>query len=351
MQPSKKPDPTKPAELGKPLAVPAQLFRIRYSPNGKVLAAGCSDGLVRRWDVSGKEPAELPALKGHNGWVTGLAFGGEMLFASDSWGRLTGWDTAGKQVWSVEAAHDGWARAVEVAKSQAATIATCGKDGFVRLWNVKDGKKAGEINVTTDILSITFSPDGDSILAGDLFGTVREFNLGDGKPLQTYEAKELYRLDRIQDVGGVRCLLFDAKGEKLFVAGAEPKTGGFVECTPMLVTFDRASGKRLATWKGTSEKEGYITDLAWHPDGYVIGTQSGQPGQGKLFFWKPGEEKPFFEVPKPNCHSVAVSPDGRTLAVSMTNANSAGNGKVKGAGGDYPANFSPIQFWTVPKMN
>ena len=77
----------------------------------------------------------------------------------------------------------------------------------------------------------------------------------------------------------MRCLLFDAKGEKLFVAGAEPRTGGFVECTPVLITFDRATRRRLATWKGASEKDGYITDLAWHPDGYVVGTQSGQPGQ------------------------------------------------------------------------
>jgi WD40 repeat protein len=341
----KKPDPTKSSELGKPLATPAQLFRIRYSPDGKVLAAGGSDGLVRRWDVSGKEPAELPSLKGHNGWVTGLTFGDAGLFTSDSWGRLTGWDAEGKQTWTVDAAHDGWARAV--AKPQAALVATCGKDGFVRLWDVKGGKKAGEIATVTDTLSITFAPDGKSILAGDLFGQVHEFELS-GKLIRSFEAKELYRLDRIQDVGGVRCLLFDAKGETLFAAGAEPKTGGFVECTPVLIAFDRTTGKRLSTWKGASEKDGYITDLAWHPDGYVIGTQSGQPGQGKLFFWKPGEEKPFFEAPKPNCHSVAISPDGRTVAASMTNANSAGNGRPKG--GDYPANFSPIQFWTVPKL-
>ena len=81
----------------------------------------------------------------------------------------------------------------------------------------------------------------------------------------------------------------------------------------------------------------------------MVGTQSGQPGQGKLFFWRPGEEKPFFEAAKANCHSVAISPDGRTVAASMTNANSAGNGKVKGAGGEYPANVSPVQLWQVPR--
>jgi WD40 repeat protein len=168
---------------------------------------------------------------------------------------------------------------------------------------------------------------------------------------RTFEAKELHKADRVQDVGGARCLLVSGDGKTLFVAGAEPKTGGFVQAIPLLIAFDLATGKRVGQWKGTNDNEGYVTDLAWHPDGYVVFTTSGQPGQGKLCFWKPGEEKPFFVSTKqPNCHSVAISPDGKTLAVSATNANSSGNGRVKGASGDYPANSSPIQLWSVPRV-
>ena len=164
----------------------------------------------------------------------------------------------------------------------------------------------------------------------------------------SFDAKDLYKLDRIQDVGGAKVLLLDAAGKTLFVGGAIPTGGGFVECTPLLLAFDRSSGKRLAQWKGESNKEGYVTDLAWHPDGYVVGTTSGQPGQGKLFFWKPGDAAPFFVSAKmPNCHSVCVHPSGDRLAVSGTNANSSGNGRVKGKDGDYPANVSPVQVWTI----
>src|SRR5687768_17482518 len=91
-----KTDATKPAELGKPVNPPAQVTRVRFSPDGKLLAAAGTDGHVRRWDVSGKEPAELPPLAGHNGWVTGLAFAADKLFTADSWGRLSAWDLAGK---------------------------------------------------------------------------------------------------------------------------------------------------------------------------------------------------------------------------------------------------------------
>jgi WD40 repeat protein len=335
-----------PKELGKPVNPPCQVTRVRFSPDGKVLAAACTDGTVRRWDVAGTEPAELPALAGHSGWVTGLAFADESLLSADSWGRLTSWDSAGKQLWSVGATHEGWLRMLVVSRD---TLATCGKDGFVRLWNPTDGKRLGEIDVKADTHALCFAPNGKTLFTGDLFGMIREHELPGGKVLRTLDAKELYKLDRIQDVGGVRCLLFDAAGKTLFVAGAVPSTGGFVQCTPLLVAFDFGTGKRLSSWKGANDNEGYVTDLAWHPDGYVVGTASGQPGQGKVFFWKPGDAAPFWTAAKPNVHSVTLSPDGTRIAAALTNANSAGNGRVKGKGGEYPANFSPIQFWQVPK--
>jgi WD40 repeat protein len=331
-----------PKESGKPLVPSCQIARLRIGPDGKRLVAAGTDALVHQWKLDGKDIAELPPLKGHNGWVTGLAFTKDLLITSDSWGRLSAWSADSKQKWTVEAAHDGWLRMI--AEPADHGIATCGKDGFVRLWNPADGKKLAEFDLKVDLLAVRFSPDGKTLFTGDLFGTIREHELQSGKVLRSFEAKELYKLDRIQDVGGVRCLLFDGAGKTLIVGGAVPSTGGFVQCTPLIVAFDRG-GKRLWQWKGASDNEGYITDLAWHPDGYLIASASGQPGQGKVFFLKPGDATPFFVSPKPNVHSVALSPDGTRLAAALTNANSSGNGRVKGTGGEYPANNSPIQFW------
>jgi WD40 repeat protein len=325
-----------PKEHDKPILPPTQVTRVRFTRSGELLAAGF-DGTVRRYDLSGKDPVERPSEKVHDGWVTALASIGDDIVSADSWGGLR----AAK--WTADAAHDGWVRDVSANGSK---IVTCGKDGFVRVWEA--GKKVAEIDAKADVLSVAFAPDGQSVFAGDLFGVVRVFEVPSGKVLRQFDAKELYKLDRIQDVGGAKVLRLDAAGKTLLVGGAIPTGGGFVECTPLLIAFNAATGKRLSQWKGDNNKDGYVTDVAWHPDGYVAGTTSGQPGQGKFFLWKPGDAAPFFVNAKmPNCHSVSIHPNGNWIAVSGTNANSSGNGRVKGKDGDYPANTSPIQVWRV----
>src|SRR5687767_728413 len=83
-----------PKESKQSLKAPAQVCAARFSPCGKVLAAGSFDGTVRRWDASGADPyPELPPLMGHQSWVQCIAFAPDKvrLFSADSWGRLSCW--------------------------------------------------------------------------------------------------------------------------------------------------------------------------------------------------------------------------------------------------------------------
>lgn len=336
-----------PVEVKTPLTPDVQLSRVRFSPCGKVLAAAAHDGSVRLFDATKADMPERPRLTGHDGWVTALAFAPTgRLFGGDSWGRLIAWDElpgVPKKAWEQAAAHDGWLRRLAVAPDGKA-VATVGRDGLLKLWEAESGQPKATIKGEDDLLAVAFHPAG-ALVTGDLHGRVREWDASTGKAVRTIEVKEFYLLDRIQDVGGVRCFAFDSKGETLLVGGAQPKTGGFVQAVPHLFAYDWKTGTRRHTWNGASDNEGYVHDVAWHPDGYAVAVTSGQPGQGRVFFWTPGEAKPHFEASKPNCHSLSLSPDGRRLAVSATNANSSGNGRVKGREGDYPANRSPIHLW------
>ncbi len=338
-----------PKELGKPLTVPCQLSRIRFGPEG-VLFGAAHDGSVLRWEVSGKEPKPLPAVKLHNGWTTAVVFHPTepLAISADSHGALLAWNRTAEKptpVWSQPKAHDGWLRAMLV---QDGRVVTIGRDGFVRAWNADDGKRQRELALGVDLFSLAVSPDGRSLVVGDLFGNLHNIDWATWKVSRKLDVKEQYLLDRIQDVGGVRALAFKPDSNSLFVAGSVPKTGGFVQAFPLVVELEWPSGKRLSQWKGAADNEGFIHELLWLDEGFLAGVTSGQPGQGRLFVWKPGDAKPHFESGKlPNCHS--LTRHGKMLAHSATNANSSGNGKVKGKDGDYPANTSPIQLWELPK--
>jgi WD40 repeat protein len=91
----------------KALTLDRQVCLVRFSPCGKVLAAGGHDGTVRPWDASLDPMPPLPSLAGHHGWVTGLAFhpDGKHLFTADTWGQMRCWPYADQQpqaLWTVK---------------------------------------------------------------------------------------------------------------------------------------------------------------------------------------------------------------------------------------------------------
>ncbi|HVK08016.1 MAG TPA: hypothetical protein VM597_04475 [Gemmataceae bacterium] len=329
-------------KAAKPIAVEEQLCRLRYSPDGKRLVAGTFEGTVRRWDAGPLTP--LPSLRGHNGWVTQVAFDPTCrLFSTDSWGKLCCW--AGEQkAWEQLSAHDGWVRAL-VVSPDGKTVATAGRDHHLRLWAAADGKPTVSIDCSEDVFALAFHPDGRSIVSGDAKGVVRQWDVKTARAVREFDARKLHFKDRIQDVGGVRCLAFNADGTVLLAGGGQPKTGGFVTGVLALLGFDWATGKLTTSYIGTNDTEGYVLDLAWHADDFAMAVSSGQPGQGKLFFHRPEDAQPFFTSPLPNAHSLAVHPTGRRLVVSATNANSAGNGRQFGKGKEYPGNFSPLHVF------
>ncbi|MCE9532059.1 MAG: WD40 repeat domain-containing protein, partial [Planctomycetes bacterium] len=335
----------------KVLPLNQQLCSIRLSPDGKLLVAGTFEGGLRRWDFSTDQFTELTPLAGHNGWVQSIAFhtDGKRLFSCDSWGRLSAWPIAekdAKPLWSIADAHDGWIHAIALSPD-GTKLASAGRDKTVRISSTADGKKIAVFPHTEDVLSVAFHPDGKSLVSGDHKGIIRQWDLATGKATREFDAKTMYMLDRIQDVGGVRCFLFDKAGSILIAGGAIPTSGGFVTATSVILVYDWATGKVKHTIKSADDKQGYVLDMAFHPDGFLMAVSSGQPGTGRLFFQNLEDPQAFFSQPLANCHALALQPGGR-LIVSATNANSAGNGRPGKGKEDYPGNFSPLHVFDFP---
>lgn len=353
-----------------------QMTAARFSPCGTYLVAGGFDGRLHRWlaaalDVpepetgpNGKpkprpkpqdvpQPEALPPREGHAAWVTAVAFSpsGDVLFSGDSWGRLCAAKLADEMssLWQQEVAHDGWLRDLAV-HPDGTRLASCGRDRAVRLWSAADGTRQRELTGHQDeVFSVAFHPDGRFLVSGDLKGAVRQWDATSGEPVRQFDAGPLFKLDRLQDVGGARLLRFSPDGGTLAVAGTAPKNGGNVQGVPTVLLFDWATGQLRQTLALGTAGDVYVCDLAFHPDGFLMAVTSGNPGQGKLLFQQADQTEPFHVTTHmANCHSLSLHPDGRRLAIAATNRGSNGNGR-RLKDGQYPGNFSPIHLFDLPQ--
>ncbi len=220
----------------------------------------------------------------------------------------------GAGVWQYEAAHDGWLRQIAVSLD-GSRIVTCGKDQFVRVWNAANGKKMAEHHCGEDVYALTL---GESIVFGDMRGRIESWDMDLQQQQRSFDAAALSKLDRIQDIGGLRVLLLIDGGKTLLAAGTTPQNGATPQSIPTILFFDVTSGKLTKTVTHGANKEGYVHDLVQHPSGCLMAVTSGTPGSGLLFLFDPAEKEAFHENKKmANCHALALHPDGEHFIVDL----------------------------------
>jgi WD40 repeat protein len=330
-----------------------QVRTIRFSPCGKILAAGGYDARVRRWSFAAEETPELPSLGGHQAWVEAVALraDGELLFSGDSWGQLCCWSSYSADQpalrWKHEQAHDGWLRDLAIS-SHGKLLASCGSDRVARIWSADDGVKQHELaNYGQDLLRCRFLPDG-TLVTGDGRGIVKQWKL-DGSLVRQFDASSLYALSRLQDCGGVHALAIDREGQLLAAGGTTPKNGGTLVGAPTVLIFDVATGEEKHKLTLGGENDCMVADLRFHDEGFLSVVTYGTPGSGQLLYVVPGEPGPFFtHKAVQNIHSLAWHPDGKRLVVAGTNSGSNGNGRSLDKDGKYPGNQSPLHVFALP---
>jgi WD40 repeat protein len=208
---------------------------LAVSADGKKLAAGGCDRLVRVWDLSpGYANAKLEqSIENHADWVFGVAFapdGKHLLTASrDKTAKV--WDLATKEsvltfpdhqntVYSVAVKSDGklaysvgednqlrtWnaqgeGKQVRASGGHAKAVfkvvrhptqpflATCSADQTVRLWNLDNGAAVRTMSGHTDwVYTVAFSLDGNFIASGSWNGEVKVWKTADGSLIKSFNA-------------------------------------------------------------------------------------------------------------------------------------------------------------------
>jgi WD40 repeat protein len=160
-----------------------QVYGLACSGDGRSLAAGSADGVVRVWDLADLSAAPR-TLRGHDGLVSGMSFSptGGQLASSGRDATIRVWDLqTGQEV--ARRRHDLWVNGV-VYSPDGRFLLSCSDDNTARLWSTTDYRLLQVFQSVDQVHKAVFTADS------------RYFYMNDGTDLARHR---IVVDDRIED--------------------------------------------------------------------------------------------------------------------------------------------------------
>jgi eukaryotic-like serine/threonine-protein kinase len=290
-------------------ALDGSFHRLAFSPDGRLLVLGGTDGMVQVWDAVTCQV--LRAFQPHATRISGLAFSADgMTVASAALapptldgsirpGEAKLWDAQRGTVLHTLTTPDGTGVHSVAFHPRLPFLASGGEDGVVRIWETTTGKEVRPLaGHKSAIHSIAFNPDGTLLVSAGSNGNLKlwdfEANLKDPKAPQSLTGR----------TGAILNLAFSPDGRYLAYSGTD-KT---------VRIWDVESGIGFITFRGHT---GAVESVQFSPDGQRLVSCS--PAQGEVKVWDLTRHPEFATLAqtRTDVESIAFHEDGRHL-VSMT---------------------------------
>ncbi|BAZ12479.1 WD-40 repeat-containing protein [Calothrix sp. NIES-4071] len=142
----------------------APVWCIKFSPDGKILATGADDGVIKLWDASTGEYLKiLKTLEGHKSGIFSIIFNydGKTLITSSTDNSLRVWDINTGQCIREISQSNSVSITFAALSPDGSIIATCGKSNVITLWELKTGNCIKTLQGHSDwVMSIAFNAQG-----------------------------------------------------------------------------------------------------------------------------------------------------------------------------------------------
>ncbi len=266
------------------------VYSVAFSPDAKTLASCSHDKTVKLWDV--KTGTCLHTLPGHTNSVWSIAFSpdGGMLASGSNDQTVKLWDIRTFKCLNTLQGHIKQVRAVAFSPD-AKTLASGSSDLTVRLWDVRTGDCSQILQGHTErVNSIAFSPDGKTLVSGSFDQTVKLWDIRTGTCLKTLQG-HTHR---------VRSVAFSPDGE-IFVSSSFDQT---------VRLWNVRTGECINILQGHTN---WVWSVAFSPDGAMLASST-YNDIVKLWDVRMGECLQTLQGHTDAVWSVAFSPDNKTLA-------------------------------------
>ncbi|MBD2414632.1 hypothetical protein FACHB389_09620 [Nostoc calcicola FACHB-389] len=163
------------------------IFSVAFSPNGKLLATGDTNGEIRLYEVANSQ--QLMTCKGHAGWVWSVTFSpdGQVLASGSNDQTIKLWDISTGQCFKTLEGHTGGVRSVTFSPN-GQVLASGSDDQTVKLWNISTSKCLKTLQEDgCSVWSVAFSPKGDMLASGNDDYKVRLWDINSSLCIHTLE--------------------------------------------------------------------------------------------------------------------------------------------------------------------
>ncbi|GEM_PF-1361790 len=184
-----------------------------FSQDGRMLAVGTENGVVRVWEIPGGRA--ISTLRLHQGSVRSVCFrpDGHVLASADASGLVRLVRVPEGRPIGPHMEHTGAVSRV-VFSLDGRWLASGGLDGTARLWSGIDGRPVRVIPVDHDLIqSVLFTPDGMALVTLDQQGRLRFWSVLEGRLLSELRPHE----------GEMTAGVFARGGRRMLTAGEDGK--------------------------------------------------------------------------------------------------------------------------------